>query len=78
MEKLGEKLRGACPQAEDVVGKTPEEIFDLARGPTRRAAARRSPDTAGYKVNSWFSTLLILSDSLQQSAKVFSYLAIIA
>ena len=37
LEKLGEKLRGACPQAEDVVGKTPEEIFDLARGPFAEA-----------------------------------------
>ena len=26
LEKLGKKLCGACPQAEDVVGKTPEEV----------------------------------------------------
>ena len=37
LEKLGEKLCGACPQTEDVVGKTPEEIFDLARGPFAEA-----------------------------------------
>lgn len=37
LEKLGKKLCGACPQAEDVVGKTPEEIFDLARGPFAEA-----------------------------------------
>ena len=44
MEKLGEKLCGACPQTEDVVGKTPEEIFDLARGPFAEAVEELEKD----------------------------------
>ncbi|MGN1205661.1 MAG: AAA family ATPase [Eubacterium sp.] len=32
-EKLCNKIRSACPQIEEIHGKTPDEIFDMTRGP---------------------------------------------
>lgn len=39
-QKLFEKIRNACPQSGDIVGKTPEEVFDIARQPFAEAVER--------------------------------------
>lgn len=39
-QKLFEKIRSACPQSGDIVGKTPEEVFDIARQPFAEAVER--------------------------------------
>ena len=36
-QKWFEKIRGACPQSGDIVGKTPDEVFDIARQPFAEA-----------------------------------------